>query len=1407
MNQQSLKYQLLADLIATLEREEFSIGVGKHLELQQLLAMIPESVEVEDMKTLLAPIFAKNKHDQEFFYELFDQSFERVKAKTWEPSNVSTVDVFPKKNKWEIITQLLGGLLLLIASILIFIRISGDDPLILPTPCQQFLEVEPDSIYQIDLLNDEAKKDEQRERLINNHPLEFVSFLNGETIGEIPELGNFQIDSLGNFSIKTNNKFTKSDTSYSITAIAKYKLGTDTTHFNISPKKVISETSSTNETKEPEQTGLVLREHPYPKVLPFVEQPSLWYLFYNKHKYWVKPLLIFLLFALFGAFFNWREEKQHRIIADIQSKNNPPLLWNIQIPNISRISLNEDYFKVLQLMRQRTNDDHFVLSIPKTIEKTIEKGGIIDFQYQYKTRPPEYLLLIDRQSSKNHRAYLYNYLFEAFKANEVYIERFYYEGDIRLCWNEHFPNGIKLHDLQQTFRDARLIIVGSGYQLLNPVSGKLAKWTRVFDNWTNKAILTPRPTKSWASRESQLKEKFILLPASVPSLTTMVDKMEAIDPDEIKVNIGDEVNEPIEFRGNLIDTLKYYFAEKKDGQIDESLVHWIAGCAIYPSLHWDLTMYLGQELSTEQNNLLSFDKIQQLTRLPWFIEGKIPEQARLELLEYLPEEIELKLRKSLRDLFDSIPPPDENSVAYADARINISLNKYLLEKRNLDKEEVTSYAMAGADIDITMLKYLEGEKSPKDFEVDPNLRKYAEGKKPKIEMDLWSRIMAFVLVFLTIGIILYQPTYQKCNGELVQIKELELCLSNPDHYLSYRAAQIRNQINHNSFELIDSLEQEALKKYFLFNSGKRTVTEVGQVQAAGYSVNSILPFVNRDSSIVHFYQNLAVDYYNQGVPAYNNFKDSGETLEKYYELSGDSIQFCEMFDLVITQEKKVDQSQIGGLLKKIIKENCNETTPQPDPENIKRKYITGMVTSSGPVSRVKVQGLGASTYTDGSGKFSIEVPKEIGEANVEISFSHENYQDTIITISRPRLLRTLENRSTIKFNIKLKPFVTTNSCFENLITEYRRLLRGRNFSEARKTLKEIQKCRELTDSQKKTIGEEFRIVDSMLSTNRNNQSIKDSITLTIEVRNQITNNFQKGYEIKIDGIDPAAIKSRGSGVQHKVEVVKGQKYTISALFKGIVKAQESVLAISKDGSNKLKVVIRVGIPALSISDLPEMEMVYLKGGSFKMGIPKNNNYREQQPEHEVEVLPFYMGKYEVTQRVWETIMGSNPSKNQCAKCPVEQVSWSEIQRFIKLLNEKTGQNYRLAYEAEWEYAAKAGRNFKYSGGNRIDKWGWYNLNSKDSSQPFGQLSPNSFGLYDMTGNVMEWVQDSAYPNYLGAPKDTYRPWENLKSREKVARGGSFYHDKNECRNTSRFFYGISKKSSWLGFRLAKSVTF
>lgn len=211
----------------------------------------------------------------------------------------------------------------------------------------------------------------------------------------------------------------------------------------------------------------------------------------------------------------------------------------------------------------------------------------------------------------------------------------------------------------------------------------------------------------------------------------------------------------------------------------------------------------------------------------------------------------------------------------------------------------------------------------------------------------------------------------------------------------------------------------------------------------------------------------------------------------------------------------------------------------------------------------------------------------------------------------------------------------------------------------------------------------------------------------------------------------------------------------------------------------------------------KIELAKVKGGMFIMGanVARDSDAFEwESPEHEVVVPDFLIGKTEVTQALWEAVMGNNPSKFKNPNYPVESVSWNECIEFIGKLNQLTGKEFRLPTEEEWEYAARGGqesKGYKYSGSNNIDDVAWYVENSGKSHHAVAQKQPNELGLYDMSGNVLEFC-DGAFGKYGGDINPAWR----------IARGGSIACMARLCRVTDRsLHYPADKKNICLGLRL------
>ena len=231
----------------------------------------------------------------------------------------------------------------------------------------------------------------------------------------------------------------------------------------------------------------------------------------------------------------------------------------------------------------------------------------------------------------------------------------------------------------------------------------------------------------------------------------------------------------------------------------------------------------------------------------------------------------------------------------------------------------------------------------------------------------------------------------------------------------------------------------------------------------------------------------------------------------------------------------------------------------------------------------------------------------------------------------------------------------------------------------------------------------------------------------------------------------------------------------------------------------------------------KLEMIAIPGGTFLMGSSENESERrdDESPQHQVTVPSFFMGKYPLTQAQYQAILGSNPSYFKSNNRPVERVIWDDAVTFCQKLNQKTGKNYRLPSEAEWEYACRAGTKTPFSFGENINP----DLVNYDGNYPYksapkgkyrkqttdvGTFPPNAFGLYDMHGNVWEWCQDDWHKNYTNAPTNG-SAWNNQSvSSYKLLRGGSWYSGAGYCRAADRFSNSRGYRYEDCGFRVVSS---
>ena len=324
------------------------------------------------------------------------------------------------------------------------------------------------------------------------------------------------------------------------------------------------------------------------------------------------------------------------------------------------------------------------------------------------------------------------------------------------------------------------------------------------------------------------------------------------------------------------------------------------------------------------------------------------------------------------------------------------------------------------------------------------------------------------------------------------------------------------------------------------------------------------------------------------------------------------------------------------------------------------------------------------------------------------------------------------------------------------------------------------------------------------------------------IQGNLSVNFKPfGSDVYVDGVKVGQSPCVFNGLlvgNHNVEVRKSG-YTTSRQTITISEGQTASISgslTSSASSSNANVLSSSGTSlsgntiTIPVKNGINIEMVKVEAGSFDMGAtPEMRSlqypYDDEKPDHRVTLTKnYYIGKYEVTQALWQVVMGNNPSRFKGDDLPVERVSWKRCQDFISKLNSLTGKRFRLPTEAEWEYAARGGnksRGYRYSGSNTLDDVAWYGDNSGSKTHAVGTKQPNELGIYDMSGNVSEWCQDwrgsyssSPQTNPTGAVSGSYR----------VDRGGSWLYSAWFSRSSSRGGRTPGGRDGDLGLRLVLS---
>ena len=386
---------------------------------------------------------------------------------------------------------------------------------------------------------------------------------------------------------------------------------------------------------------------------------------------------------LLVAGYHLNRHRRGKAAATRERRRDPPYVWPVKTPEGAAFGpyFTDEFHWTARILRRRQRSNELRLSVERSLTATVASGGYPTLLFESGTRPPEYLMLIERKTARDHQARLFETFADTLRSEGAYVVRYYYEHDPRLCFADGTTAGTRLSELWHNYSDHRLLIYSTGKGLLDGVTGRLQQWTDVLAEWPDRALLTPASPASWGAREIELARLMPVMPATLEGVRAVVDYFEDTGGATRPVPRERVVAaEPIDRDSAFVtaDQLREY--------LGADAFRWLCACAVYSELHWDLTLFLGT-LPEVGTGLLTETNLLRFARLRWFRDGAMPDALRLQLLEELSamdredgRQTESAVRRALLTAFEQAPEEIKNSVAGDRHEVEALLNRLYLCK-------------------------------------------------------------------------------------------------------------------------------------------------------------------------------------------------------------------------------------------------------------------------------------------------------------------------------------------------------------------------------------------------------------------------------------------------------------------------------------------------------------------------------------------------------------------------------------------------------------------------------------------------------------------------------------------------------------------------------------------------------
>ncbi|MEP7344056.1 MAG: hypothetical protein ABI877_02255 [Gemmatimonadaceae bacterium] len=380
------------------------------------------------------------------------------------------------------------------------------------------------------------------------------------------------------------------------------------------------------------------------------------------------PLVLFL-----AAEIRWY--RRRRLVLRREREEKPPFVWPIHLPGALNPYERADSLPAAarQLRRREAAESLMWVDVDRSVRATIDALGYPTVRYVSVTKPVEYLILIERAAPRDHQASLFGNLVQALERESVPVTRFYFDGDPRVCYREVGEAGLLLSEVRRKYPGHRLIILGSGEGLTDPITGRLRSWVPTLLSWHDRALLTTTAAGSWGVNESELAAQFIVLPATIEALGELRGLFDGSPPGtefDARRPVRSEPH-PSEWRGE-----PEAVARRLREHLGAEEYQWLCACALYPELQWELTLHLGS-LAGESTGRITDGSLLRLIRLPWFRTGVIPDEQRVVLLQHLRPELATKARSAIVGFLEHSPPP-ATAIAADSYQLNLAVQRLAL---------------------------------------------------------------------------------------------------------------------------------------------------------------------------------------------------------------------------------------------------------------------------------------------------------------------------------------------------------------------------------------------------------------------------------------------------------------------------------------------------------------------------------------------------------------------------------------------------------------------------------------------------------------------------------------------------------------------------------------------------------